>query len=1500
MAPVLQMLAVILAAGFLPAPTSTHDVLEVNYAVTVSSQLKGGSTEKLCVNIHQPSEPICITIKLEMPSGTKRTIIMEKRVKYNFFQCFTFKVPKVSSSKVANISVLIESQDDDTAPIAKTGKVLIVPDTFVHIVRTNQPIYKPGQNVMFRIVSMDTDFIPVKRVYKLVEIQDPDRNRIAQWLDEPIEDGILDHSHQLIPEAVEGTYTINAKTNKGEKITYSFKVEEFVLPKYEVQVQVPSVVTVFDKEAKIKICGKYTYGKPVNGSIQAVFCTKGYRYRYYRYPSNIINICRTYGLSTDGSGCATQVVNVAESFTSTNVITHFEVRAEMKEFGTGVTMTESGRINFSRNLRSVRFENAAITFKHGLPFVGKIKLIGPDNSPVPNENVTISAWYPQTLTVTTDSRGIAKFSLDTIRWRGFVSIRAYPRGLTGSYPSVPYTMRPRYNSGYHSVREFYSKSKNFVQLMLADEDLPCDRDATFYAQYIIQGKEVMEGQDSFKFYFLVTSRGESKHQGTVEGSVKHGIVNKGELSVIASDVVNLAPVAQVIIYTVLPSGEMVGDSMDYPVQLCFNNKVSLKFPQPQLLPAQKTKLNLKAEPGSLCSVRAIDLSVLLLEQQEALTANYIYGRLPVKKLSGYSYQVEDNEPYPCLPDGEPPVSLEAYGLSYIPQYYQRDDVYSSFKEIGIKIVTNMKIKRPRNCQVRLPTPSYYPGFWTTSFFRTTTTFPSTFPGTLAFPSRTTIPPTTSFLTTTIPQTQSLATTFRQPSGPEAKKEVIRKVFPETWIWDLVPVGDEGSTNLDKTVPDTITKWVAGAFCVSPVGFGVSPNVGLTAFKPFFISATLPFSVIRGESFRLRATVFSYLSKCIVVKAALAKSDQYTFKDILDHQYTVCLCGEESKTFSWIVTPTALGQVGLKVSAEAQTDLALCGSKASTVPEVGQKDTVIRKLLVEAEGTPQSVSHSALLCPAEKPAKEEISLVLPEKFVEGSVKASVSVVGDLMGQALKNIDNLLRMPYGCGEQNMLKFAPNIFVLNYLESTRQLTKEIKDRGKRFLLAGYQRELRYKHRDGSYSAFGESWYRYISGNTWLTAFVMKSFFGAQSYIYVENKHIEEAKRWLSSLQDADGCIRSVGRLFHNAMKGGVRDEVTLTAYVIAAMLEIDNDVTVAVVQNGLTCLKTALEGKVDNLYVKALMFYTFTLAKDEAMRLKLIQELHSNSTAEGGTRHWVRPGASKTRLDALEVEMTSYVLLALLSGPTLTGFELGYSVPIARWLFKQQNPYGGFSSTQDTVVALQALSKYASATFSEEGRTNVTVKSKETKKLSFFVNKRNNLLLQESTLSKVPGEYTVKAKGKRCVLVQISMTYNIPPPADFSTFNIIANTEAVCNASKPELTLSVQVSFQGPRDETNMVILDIKLQSGYTQNPGSLLQLENNPSVSHVEVAEGHVIVYLEELKVKQLKTFKLQMDKEESVTDLKPSVIRVYDYYQTSDEAATVYTSPCDNENASDGE
>ena len=68
------------------------------------------------------------------------------------------------------------------------------------------------------------------------------------------------------------------------------------------------------------------------------------------------------------------------------------------------------------------------------------------------------------------------------------------------------------------------------------------------------------------------------------------------------------------------------------------------------------------------------------------------------------------------------------------------------------------------------------------------------------------------------------------------------------------------------------------------------------------------------------------------------------------------------------------------------------------------------------------------------------------------------MGDIMGASLSNIDELLKMPYGCGEQNMIKFAPNIFILNYLQNTNQLTDQIKNKALNYLRTGKHKSFLY----------------------------------------------------------------------------------------------------------------------------------------------------------------------------------------------------------------------------------------------------------------------------------------------------------------------------------------------------------------------------------------------------------------------------------------------------------
>ena len=80
------------------------------------------------------------------------------------------------------------------------------------------------------------------------------------------------------------------------------------------------------------------------------------------------------------------------------------------------------------------------------------------------------------------------------------------------------------------------------------------------------------------------------------------------------------------------------------------------------------------------------------------------------------------------------------------------------------------------------------------------------------------------------------------------------------------------------------------------------------------------------------------------------------------------------------------------------------------------------------------------------------------------------------------------------------------------------------------GYQRELNYRHPDGSYSAFGAS---DESGSMWLTAFVVKSFAQARSMIQIDERDLKLSVKWIVRRQLENGCFPVVGQVFHKDMK-------------------------------------------------------------------------------------------------------------------------------------------------------------------------------------------------------------------------------------------------------------------------------------------------------------------------------------------------------------------------------
>ncbi|XP_069836190.1 alpha-2-macroglobulin-like isoform X2 [Dendropsophus ebraccatus] len=1439
---------------------------KLHFAAIFPSELRAQHSENLCLQLEGAEGAINVTVSLNLDN--KDTELIDKNFQQeSIFTCLNFQVPISDQNEaVGRLTLFIRSSGKS---VTETSKVLVKKELSKILVQTDKPVYKPGQTVKFRILSLNEDFKPENTQIPVVELQDPGKNRIGQWLNVTLNQGLAELSFALSSEPTLGEYSITLKD-----ISHTFTVEEYVLPKFEVDIQVPKYVLFYSDQFALKVCAKYTYGKPVQGEVTASIC-RGSTYnwdwnsRAQKYP-----ICANFTEKLDRSGCHTiEVKSELLNLYNTSMSKELKGSASVTEEGTGVEMSSTIQTIVTTVINKLSFVNADNNYKPGIPYRGAIKVEDAGGAPKFNIKVYLN-YNDESQVLVTNKNGQASFTLNTTNWTNDVYLTVH----TDKEPEVGGTHQPYYGEASQKVVPYNFRTKSFLKVNSLEKVLPCEGYQEVHVEYIISHTEVKEAK-KLSLHYLLVSRVSIISSGTVEIKMEdtnEDVYGKVTLNLpLSSDTSNTL---NILVYILLPDGEMVADTAKFFVQKCFKNKVTAGFSPSEVLPGSEVSLQVEAAPGSLCGLRVVDHSVVLMNPEKELTANKVFYLFSSLDSGSYDHRVQDHK--------------ETCGFSPFFSSHRRPrkqnkpsdtmDVYSLFKGLRLKIITSAVIKKPLVC------PSYRQQDWRRKRLKgfRHSTFTSS-----GYRINNIV---------VLEEEEKEEEPSIEPNKPIEPKDAerVRTYFPETWIWELVAVGESGRADIHHKAPDTITDWNAGALCLGPSGFGLSPSSPLRVFQPFFVDLTLPYSIIRGESFTLKASVFNYLKECIKVNTALQTTDELEEKPCPDCQYSSCICADESKTFYWNLKATKLGEVNITVRTEAVDTKEFCGNEIPVVPKQGRSDTIVKTLLVQPGGILVEKSHNSLVCLKEEgqPKVEEISLKIPNNVLKDSARTHILVLGDLMGSAMQNLGHLLAMPYGCGEQNMVLFAPNIFILQYLEKTHQLNNEIQSKAKNFLERGYQRQLTYKHDDGSYSAFGKN---DKEGNTWLTGFVVKSFGKARPYIFIDDTHLNQAFSWLKNNQQDTGCFRNVGRLFNNAMKGGVEDEISLSAYITIALLESRISVQDPLLSNALSCLRKA-SVNVSNVYTQALLAYTFTLSGETEIRETLMDKLEEKAVQGDGQLYWKRDSAPPPsevsywhRAPSAEVEMTSYVLLALLSGPTQ---DIGKALQIVKWLSKQQNPYGGFSSTQDTVVALQALAKYAELTFSDKGDVSVAVSSKSGFLEQFHVDKNNRLLLQRAKLSKVPEDYTVTTIGAGCVFIQAVLRYNVPPPKDEATFSLSVKspTRGYCLEDPvTEFEILITAAYTGTREKSNMAVIEVKMLSGYIPVKSTIRKLEKDKLIQRSDIQTDSVTLYLDQMD-HNLVNLSFMVEQDIVVKDLKLATAKVYDYYETDEHASAEYNHPCSHD------
>ncbi|KAG8551451.1 hypothetical protein GDO81_004117 [Engystomops pustulosus] len=1384
---------------------------ELHYAAIIPSELRAHHHETLCLQLEEAKGESKVKISLHL--NNKDTTLIDKSFQQeSIFSCIEFEVPiPGENEEVGTVTVFIENSGES---VTNTSKVLVKKPYSRILVQTDKAVYKPGQTVKFRILSLNEDFKPENTL-------DPDKNRISQWLSVNLDQGMADLSFDLSSEPTFGEYSIKLK-----EAFHTFSVEEYVLPKFEVNIQFPKQVLFNCDQFPVEVCAKYTYGKPVQGDFTAAICREANKYYWGVKPkepticANFSGKVRSLSPKTilDRSGCHTiEIKSVFFRLNESLLTNELKGSASVIEEGTGVELSSTGHTTITNVINKVSFINADSNYKSGIPYSGLIKVEDAKGAPKPNTKVYLKCGTNSVCeTLVTDENGKAPFTLNTTDWKGYVILRAQINLIEEPY--VDGKIRPDYGEASHHVLPFYSRSKSFLNVNSLDTVLPCEGSQEVHVEYIISHSD-MDDAKELSLHYLVVSKVSIRHSGTVDIKLdKTDEDIQGKVTLKLPLTAGSSKFLHVLVYTFLPNGEMLADRAKFNVLECFNNKVSAGFSPDEVLPGSDVSLQVEASPRSLCGLRVVDQSVVLMKPEKQLTADKVFNLFPSGDSEWYDYRIQEPEDNcfsggfrPILP--RPSIRRPIGPIRPIRPWLPRDeaaDVYSFFKALRLKIVTSAVIKKP----------------WIVPLEDTIRT--RVVSGRLPEP-----------------EMETKESQSESESETESKSERVRAYFPETWIWELVSLGDYGIAEIHHKAPDTITDWTAGAVCMGPSGFGFLNPRPLEFSVAFFVDLTLPYSVVRGETFTLKASVFNYLKQCIKVRTTLQTTEELEEQPCDHCQYSSCICADESKTFYWNLKAAKLVFLSFQPGG----------------------------VLVEK-------SHSSLICIKEggQAKVEEISLKIPDNILEDSARAHITMLGDLMGTAMQNLDRLLAMPYGCGEQNMVLFAPNIFILQYLEKTHQLNSEIQSKAKKFLESGYQRQLTYKRDDGSYSAFGK---RDKDGNTWLTGFVVKSFSKAGPYIFIDESHLNHSFSWLGNNQQDTGSFLSVGRLFNNAMKGGVEDETSLSAYITIALLEAGESLENPLLSNALSYLRKVSED-VSNVYTQSLLAFAFTLSGDTELRQNMLDKLDGKAVKGDGQLHWKRNSTAPSedsywyRAPSAEVELTSYVLLALLSGPNP---DIGKASLIVNWLSKQQNPYGGFSSTQDTVVALQALAKYAEVTFSDTGDVTVKVSSKFGFHEQFHVDKNNRLLLQKASLSKIPGDYTVTATGAGCVFVQ-APSLSVKPSS---------RKECVEDSVK-KFEILITAAYTGKREKSNMAVIEIKMLSGYIPVKSTVRKLEKEKLIQRSDNPDDLVTLYLDQIDRNPV-DLSFMVEQDVVVKDLKPATVKVYDYYETDDHATVDYNLPC---------
>uniref|UniRef100_A0A8C9AV61 C3 and PZP-like alpha-2-macroglobulin domain-containing protein 8 n=1 Tax=Phocoena sinus TaxID=42100 RepID=A0A8C9AV61_PHOSS len=281
-------------------------------------------------------------------------------------------------------------------------------------IQTDKPVYRPQHRVLISIFTVTPDLRPISEKLEAY-VLDPRGSRMMEWRHlQPLCCGITNMTFPLSDQPVLGEWFVFVEM-QGHVYNKSFEVQKYVLPKFELLIDPPRYIQDLDTCETGTVRARYTFGKPVSGTLTINMTVNGVGYYSQEVGRPILRTTKIHG-SQDFNICVKDMIlaDVPEHFRGTVSIWAMVTSTDGSQ---QVAFDDSTPVQ--RQLVDVRYsKDTRKQFKPGLSYVGKVELSYPDGSPAEGVTVQIRAELtPKDNIYTTESvsrGGLVGFEIPSI------------------------------------------------------------------------------------------------------------------------------------------------------------------------------------------------------------------------------------------------------------------------------------------------------------------------------------------------------------------------------------------------------------------------------------------------------------------------------------------------------------------------------------------------------------------------------------------------------------------------------------------------------------------------------------------------------------------------------------------------------------------------------------------------------------------------------------------------------------------------------------------------------------------------------------------------------------------------------------------------------------------------------------------------------------------------------------------------------------------------------